>query len=167
MKITIETYNPKWPAAFKKESNLLTDSIQYQSIKIEHIGSTSIQGLGAKPVIDIMIGLVDFNSANNFIASIESLGYTYISEYENTMPDRRFFTKVVNLKKSHHIHMVQHESEFWNRHLKFRDYLRANNEARDQYMALKINLAKIEWTNENEYASAKTDFIRAIEKRIL
>ena len=118
----------------------------------------------AKPVIDIMIGLIDFNTANNHISAITELGYTYVSEFENEMPYRKFFTKEFNGKRSHHIHMVELKTEFWNRHLKFRNHLRLDNEDRDKYMDLKMNLAKREWTDVNEYASAKSEFIRNIEK---
>tara|TARA_B100000809_G_C14758154_1_gene394746 strand:+ start:70 stop:570 length:501 start_codon:yes stop_codon:yes gene_type:complete len=164
VKIIIETYYPKWQLDFEKESKLLLNSIKEQGTKIEHIGSTSIKGLGAKPVIDIMIGLIDFNTANNHISAITELGYTYVSEFENEMPYRKFFTKEFNGKRSHHIHMVELKTEFWNRHLKFRNHLRLDNEDRDKYMDLKMNLAKREWTDVNEYASAKSEFIRNIEK---
>ena len=164
MKIIIETYNPKWTLEFEKESKLLLNSIKEQGCKIEHIGSTSIKGLGAKPVIDIMIGLIDFNTADNHISAITRQGYTYVSEFENEMPYRRFFTKEINRKRTHHIHMVELETEFWNRHLKFRNHLRLNNEDRDKYMDLKMNLAKREWADGNEYAAAKSEFIRNIEK---
>ena len=164
MKIIIETYNPKWTLEFEKESKLLLNLIKEQGCKIEHIGSTSIKGLGAKPVIDIMIGLRDFNTADNYISAITRQGYTYVSEFENEMPYRRFFTKEINNKRTHHIHMVELETEFWNRHLKFRNHLRLNHNDRNKYMDLKMNLSKREWTDGNEYAAAKSEFIRNIEK---
>lgn len=167
MKIIIEPYNPKWTIDFEKESKLLLYSIKEQGAKIEHIGSTSIKGLGAKPIIDIMIGLIDFNTANSHISAITRLGYIYVWEYENKMPYRKFFTKEVNGNRTHHIHLVGLETEFWNRHLKFRNHLRLNTEDRDKYMNLKINLAKKEWIDGNEYADAKFEFIRNIEKKQL
>lgn len=165
MKIIIEPYNPKWKIEFEKECRLLMNSIKEPDIKIEHIGSTSVKGLDAKPIIDIMIGLKDFNTADNHISTIESLGYNYIPKYEDVMPHRRFFTKESNGKRTHHIHMVGLETEFWNRHLRFRDHLRNNNEDRNKYMELKMDLVKREWANGNEYADAKSEFIKEIEEK--
>lgn len=165
LKIIIEKYNINWRTKFEEEFSLLMNSIKESDIKIEHIGSTSVDGLAAKPIIDIMIGLKDFNTADNHISSIESLGYNYISKYEDLMPYRRFFTKESNGKRTHHIHMVGYKTEFWNRHLRFRNHLRINNEDRDKYLELKMDLAKREWANGNEYADAKSEFINEIEEK--
>ncbi len=166
MKITIKKYNPDWKTEFEEESCLLMCSIKEPDAKIEHIGSTSVDGLGAKPVIDVMIGLRNFNTANNHISAIESLRYSYVSQYESVLPFHRFFTKELNGKRTHHIHMGGLETEFWNRHLRFRDHLRENNEDRDKYLELKMDLAKREWTDGNEYADAKSEFIKGIEEKI-
>ncbi len=165
MKIIIEAYKPEWKTAFDRECHLLMNAIDAPDISIEHIGSTSVDGLGAKPIIDIMIGLRDFNMANHYIKAIEGLGYNYVSKYEDEMPYRRFFTKTLNGKRTHHIHMVEIHTEFWDRHLRFRDHLRENQEARDRYSDLKLNLARREWVDVNEYADAKTAFIRGIEAK--
>jgi len=165
MKITIEPYNPNWPLAFEDESKLLLHSINTQGTAVEHIGSTAVQGLSAKSVIDILIGIPDFTQANDCIAPIEQLGYTYISEYENTMPYRRFFTKDQDGQRTHHIHLVAIGTEFWDRHLLFRDHLRNHPEDRDAYQQLKLSLATKNWKDGNAYAQAKTEFIRSIEAK--
>ena len=165
MKIVIEEYNPEWKTVFEKESGLLSQSIGDPDIVIEHIGSTSVEGLGAKPVIDIMIGVADFKSVNCYIGAIEKLGYTYVSKYEDTMPYRRFFTKDSSGKRTHHIHMVEIDTEFWKRHLKFRDELRNNDQYRDDYYKLKLELSEREWVDGNEYAGAKSDFIKGVESK--
>ena len=79
------------------------------------------------------------------------------------MPYRRFFTKDSNGKRTHHIHMVEIDTEFWSRHLKFRDQLRNNSNYKDQYYKLKLDLAKREWKDGNEYAAAKSEFIKMVE----
>ena len=166
MKIIIEDYNPNWKTLFESERLLLVEAIKEEDVEIEHIGSTSVDGLGAKPIIDIMIGLKDFSTANNHISSFESLGYHYISKYEEVMPYRRFFTKALNGKRTHHIHMVQLGTEFWSRHLSFRDHLRTDKMDRDNYFELKKDLSKREWESGNEYAGAKSEFIKGIENKI-
>ncbi len=164
MKIIIDPYNPNWKIDFFRESEMLQEAIDEINVSIEHIGSTSVEGLGAKPVIDIMVGLEDFRTADNYIKAIETLGYKYISEYENVMPYRRFFTKNSNGNRTHHIHIVEIDTEFWNRHLKFRNQLRNNTKLRDEYHKLKLELAKKEWEDGNKYATAKSDFIKEVER---
>lgn len=167
LKIIIEPYNPEWEVKFEKEAQLLLDTINEDLVRIEHIGSTSIKGLGAKPIIDIMIGINDFNYADDHISGIEKLNYQYISKYEDIMPQRRFFIKESAGKRTHHIHMVQYASSFWKRHLFFRDHLRTNKNDRDAYEQLKRELSRKEWNDGNEYADAKSDFIKNIElKRV-
>ncbi len=94
------------------------------------------------------------------------LGYTYIAAYEDVMPYRRFFIKEKDGVRTHHIHMVEKDTEFWERHLAFRDCLRNNTLERQAYYKLKKELSSKEWKDGNDYAAAKTDFIRTIEKKI-
>ncbi len=165
MKIRLEEYNPDWRNRFEKEKQLLIKTLSDLSIKVEHIGSTAVQGLKAKPVIDIMIGLDDFKNANDQIGKLEKIGYRYISAYENVMPFRRFFIKENMGQRTHHIHMVQSDTEFWERHILFRNHLRQNKADREEYNRLKLELVKKDWIDGNEYADAKTGFIRRIEKK--
>lgn len=165
MKVSIVEYRPQWRKMFEEEKQLLQSVLDEVSAKVEHVGSTAVNGLAAKPVIDIMIGLPDFSVADDLVPSIEALGYEYIKKYENEMPFRRFFVKNLNGVRTHHIHMVEIDSEFWGRHLLFRNYLRQNPETAKKYAALKKQLAEREWEDVNEYADAKTEFIRGIENR--
>jgi len=165
MKVSIVEHRPQWREMFKEEKQLLHAILGEVSAKIEHIGSTAVNGLAAKPVIDIMIGLPDFSVADNFVPKIEALGYEYIKKYEDEMPFRRYFFKNIAGGRTHQIHMVEIGSEFWERHLLFRDYLRQNPEMVNQYAALKKQLAEREWEDVNEYADAKSEFIRSIENK--
>ena len=167
MRVQLEEYSPEWPKLFEQEKKQLEQILLNSSILIEHIGSTSIEELGAKPVIDIMIGLPDFSEAGNYIQPIVNMGYTYIPDYEDLMPYRRFFTKEKDGLRTYHIHLVQTNTEFWNRHLAFRDYLRNSKSTREAYYNLKKELALKDWKDGNEYAAAKNEFIRASEKKIL
>lgn len=162
MKVVIEEYNASWPVLFSEEKRKLENIFQLENIAIEHIGSTSVPGLGAKPVIDIMIGVSDFSMANNFISGLEGLGYQYISSYESMMPFRKFFIKDALGKRTHHIHLVEFNTDFWKRHLAFRNYLRENNEVKDEYYLLKKELSEKEWNSGDEYAAAKADFINEV-----
>jgi GrpB-like predicted nucleotidyltransferase (UPF0157 family) len=166
MKISIVPFDSLWKKSFEEEKELLADIFSNIPHAIEHIGSTAVEGLSAKPIIDLMIGLENFSLVNNYIEKICNAGYAYISKYEDTMPFRRFFSKGVNSEKTHHLHIVQFESEFWKRHLLFRDHLRKNPTDRNAYEQFKKKLAERDWETSNHYADAKTEFIRNMETRI-
>jgi len=167
MKVLLTNYNEQWPVLFEKERELLIRTINNKNVQIEHIGSTSIKGLIAKPVIDIMIGLKNPEDMNDITKKIISIDYRYIKEYEIIMPDRRFFKKIINRITTHHIHMVEINNEFWQRHLAFRNYLKVNTEIAEEYGKFKLKLSEKEWKDTNEYAEAKSEFIKPAEKEAL
>lgn len=165
MKVSIVEYCPQWREMFEEEKHLLQSVLGEDSAEVEHIGSTAVNGLAAKPVIDIMIGLPDFSVADKVVPRIEALGYGYIKKYEDEMPFRRYFAKNSNGIRTHQIHMVEVGSKFWGRHLLFRDYLRQNPDIAKKYAVLKKQLAEREWVDVNEYADAKSEFIKDIENK--
>jgi len=163
VKVTIVEYRPEWRKLFEDEKRILQTALGEVSTRIEHIGSTAVAGLAAKPVIDLMVGLEDFSIADNLVPKIEALAYEYIKKYEAVMPFRRFFIKEQAGIRTHQIHLVGIGSEFWERLILFRDYLRQNPGVAAKYASLKKELAEREWNDVNEYADAKTEFIRKIE----
>lgn len=166
MKIIIEPYNNDWINQFETIKIQLTKIINVD-FNIEHIGSTSVKGLGAKPIIDIMIGLKDFENADKLIPNFKNIGYEYVSTFENIFPNRRFFILEKNEIRYVHVHMIEYQSEFWNRHIRFRNHLRSNEIDRENYHQLKLELAKIDWKERGDYANAKSDFIQKLDAKIL
>ena len=120
-------------------------------------------GLVSKPIIDMMVGLRDFSKANTLVPKIVNMGYTYFSEFEDIMPYRRFFKKLINDTATHHIHMVEIGGEFWQRHLLFRNRLRSDPATAAEYASLKKELAKRDWKISNDFAEAKAEFIKRVE----
>ncbi len=165
MKIDIVQYDPKWPEMYESIKSQFYSSFGDKIAAIEHIGSTSVPGLGAKPIIDILLGVNKLKDAEDIIPNMEQLGYEYVFKYEDIMPERRYFVKWGSGKSLHHIHSVEINGEFWRRHLLFRDYLRVHDEIRDEYFVLKKRLSEIDWEDKMGYTDAKTDFIRKIEKK--
>ena len=161
MKVVIAAYDPKWPLLFEEEKEKLSKALGKHALSIQHMGSTSVPGLGAKPIIDIMIAVRTLEEADQFcIQPVIALGYEYVKEFEQETPMRRYFRKSnAEGVRTHHIHMVVINSDWWVNHLLFRDYLRANGDARRAYEAHKRQLAEREWNRGNDYAEAKTDFI--------
>ena len=167
MKIILEEYSKKWEKEFfflkKKLRQKL--SIKKDNVKVEHIGSTSVEGLTSKPIIDILIG-VPQNNLDNYIKPITELGFVYVKEYEDELPNRRFFYKNEKDKRIAHIHLVELSSLWYKRHIAFRNELRNNSKTKIEYEKFKMSLANREWIDGNEYSNAKTDFIRAVEKKL-
>ena len=191
MKIIVENYNSDWNKEFEQLKSQLLHLLGFLNPAIEHILSTSVNGLSAKPVIDILVGL---NSEADLDRTIEPMlreNFVYYACYNEVMPYRRFFVKHrVNPKKLSvpqiiserdripatseeiqqrlaHIHILRVNSEHWLRHIAFREYLRAFPEIRTQYQQLKENLGEQDWKDGNDYNSAKNDFIKAEETNAL
>lgn len=165
MKIKIEPYDNRWPYLFEDMKNEIQKKIKKDNFIIEHIGSTSVKNLSSKPIIDILIGIIS-EELDNYIEPIKNLGYTYIKEYEKETPNRRFFFLEKKSQRISHIHLVNIDSVWFKRHITFRDELRSNKIIRDKYENLKYKLSKKKWKDGNEYANAKTEFIRSVEKKL-
>lgn len=164
--ITLVPYDKAWPKLFEDEKSKLKQILSDVIVGIEHIGSTAIPEIYAKPVIDILIGVKDlkyFNQEHKNI--IKSLGYEYVQEFEQQLPNRRFFIK--NDKdgnRTHHIHLVNYDSAWYQKHILFRDYLRLHPEDAKAYELHKLHLAK-QFDDTGQYAVAKTEYCRAIDKK--
>jgi len=168
LQVQLSVYNPEWVNIFNKEKELLKNSLGSKAIRIEHFGSTSVEGLWAKPVIDILLGVHNLDDAQSFIPQMQKLGYEYISKYEDIMPERRYFKKPVQADlPEFHVHSFELATEHWRRHIMFRDYLRSHDKTKHEYFNIKKELAYKEWNDVNEYADAKTKFIRSIENEAL
>ena len=162
--IQIVEYNPDWPRRFAAEREQLAAVFKPLPVCIEHIGSTAVPGLGAKPIIDILLGVDHLDDVQRRAAALDSIGYEYRPEMEAIFPTRRFFVKPPAHPRMVHLHVVEHATPFWERHLKFRDLLRCRPTAAAEYLALKRRLA-IEFADNREgYTDAKTAFIESILK---
>lgn len=165
--IVIEHYRESWAEDFKEEKRRLAEALEENVETIEHVGSTSVPGLGAKPVIDILIGVASLDLADRHcIAPIQTLGYEYVNRFEASLPFRRYFRRNdPRGKRTHQIHLVQTHSDFRGDLILFRDHLRVSNGDRDRYDALKRRLAEREWQKTTHYAEAKGDFIAEVLER--
>lgn len=165
--IVIEDYDPDWPLMYEREKKALLAAVGEYVERIEHIGSTSVPGLGAKPVIDMMIGVASLDTADaHCIEPIVTLGYEYLKRAEASMPNRRYFRKDDACgRRTHPIHLWQTDSDEWAAHILFRDYLRTNPGDRLRYERLKRELAKKEWETGSQYADAKSDFIADVLRK--
>lgn len=131
-------------------------------VVVEHVGSTSVQGLAAKPVIDVMLGAPSLADIEARAGRLAAIGYAYVSKYERELPMRRYFTSDAVVPLRVHLHAVETGSVFWREHLAFRDALRGDDALRDAYQALKLRLAGTFARDKSAYADAKGPFIRSV-----
>ena len=142
---------------YEEAAKDIREAIGEHIVAVEHSGSTAVPGLGAKPIIDILIGVRKLSDAGACIEPLEALGYHYVPEYEAEIPDRRYFRR--GRPRTHHVHMVEVGGDFWVNQLLFRDYMRANPEVAREYYALKKRLAEEHREDRDAYTDAKTDFV--------
>ena len=161
--VKMANYDPNWPKLFEREKTLILGAVGHIVVGIEHIGSTAVPGLEAKPIIDILVAVSHLSDARQCIEPLKTLGYEYQPRLEAVIPERRFFGKGVPPKEQHyHLHMAELTSDFWERHLLFRDYLRAHPEVAHEYAKLKTQLAAEYGRDREGYTDAKTPFIESI-----
>lgn len=138
-KVEVKPYNEQWLSMFEEEANILYKILDLEVIDIHHIGSTSVNGLKAKPIIDIMPVVKDINRIDKFNVSMMAIGYK--PKGENGISNRRYFQKGGD-NRTHHVHIYQLGSSEINRHLAFRDYLRAHPDVAKKYGDLKEYLSQ-------------------------
>ncbi len=127
--------------------------------EIEHIGSTSVPGLCAKPIIDVLVGTDSLAVIEAETPSLSAAGYEYVSKYESDLPMRRYFVRFESEGPRVNVHAVCKGSKFWTEHLAFRDALRASVRVRDAYANLKLELARTHKNDRPAYTAAKAPFI--------
>lgn len=161
--VRLETFDPQWILEFEKEKAVIQDCIGKFIIDIQHVGSTSIEGLDSKPIIDIAVGVISLEIAHKCIEPLEQLGYEY--KGHAGVSGRLFFTKGDVSNRTHHIHIEEVNSDNWWNHILFRDYLRLYEYVRDEYAELKKTLAKEYEDDRETYTAKKVDFILNIVER--
>lgn len=166
MKVSLVDPDPQWPAAFSEERDRLFAVLGDSATHIDHIGSTAVPGLTAKPVIDVQVGVTNLArfDKDSQTQKLEETGYNYFPQYEELMPFRRFFARDVDGERYSNVHIVSADHPWFQRHIIFRDYLRANELARDRYAEAKRELAARDWDSTNDYAGAKTNIVLALEE---
>ncbi|SCY10482.1 GrpB family protein [Alkaliphilus peptidifermentans] len=158
--IEVVPYNPEWKEAFERESSKLKIILSEEIIDIHHVGSTSIPGISAKPVIDILIEVKDISKINSYNKLMENEGYIAKGEYG--LEGRRFFLKGI-YNRTHHIHIYQVGNPEVTRHLNFRDYMIAHPKDAAAYGDLKNQLVEKFKHDIDGYCDGKDAFIKDIE----
>lgn len=164
MPVFLVPWDASWPAQFAAERERLLAALP-PVLGIEHIGSTAIPGMDAKPVIDIMVLVAKISEHVRYLVELDTLDYRYLPYDEDRSPGRRFHFKPSLRHRTHHLHLVEAPSDYCDRHLLFRDHLRADADDARRYLELKRALAARHPDDREAYTNGKTALILEILER--
>ena len=159
--IELAEYDPAWPRLFEREAARIRGALGPKALRIEHVGSTSVPGLAAKPVIDIDLVVEDSSDEAAYVPELEAAGYVLTIREPDWFEHRLFKGPDTNVN----VHTFSEGCEEVERMLAFRDWLRTHDDHRDLYLAKKRELAAREWKFVQNYADAKSEVVREINMR--
>ena len=165
--VVIAPYSDQWPVVAQELISELSATFGSDALAIEHIGSTSIPGQAAKPIIDIMVMMKNFatiDAAAMRLSQVHSAWHLVPAELDERSW-RRFMVKVVSDHRFAHLHLVPEGEPRWMEHLSFREALRADSRLVEQYAALKRGLAELHHQDRESYTDGKAEFIRSVLSR--
>jgi len=159
--VVIVPYDPNWPHLFNEEKICVLGVVGRLVLDIEHIGSTAVPGLAAKPIIDMMAGVQGYSEADECLPILAGIGYTSVFRE----PDNEEWFYCLGKgphSVGYHLHLVKYRSEHWDRELLFRDYLRKHSDVAQRYQELKIGMAQEHRSDREAYTESKTQFIEFV-----
>jgi GrpB-like predicted nucleotidyltransferase (UPF0157 family) len=160
--VHVVAYDPAWPVQFAEQRDRLSTVLApWLAAAVEHIGSTAVAGLPAKPVVDVLAPVRSLDDAQAAVAALEADGWLFWRE-DPCRHYRLWFLRPRPDARTHHLHVVEHNHSHATALLTFRDTLRADPDLRDDYADLKRRLAVEHRNNRNAYTNAKTDFVEQV-----
>ena len=162
--IIVTPYQSNWKDDFLSEQNILNETLKSTTPIIHHIGSTSVPGLAAKPIIDILVEVSSLTELDLLNENMRSIGYTPRGEYG--IPGRRYFIKGP-IQRTYHLHAFEKGSPHIERHIVFRNYLISNPKIAAEYAEVKKMASKNCNNDSQKYCDLKNSFVQQIEKQAL
>jgi GrpB-like predicted nucleotidyltransferase (UPF0157 family) len=159
--ITLAAYDPDWPRLFDREADRLRSALGTVALRVEHVGSTSVPGLMAKPVIDVLLVVPDSADEPRYAPQLEAAGYVLRIREPEWFEHRLFRGPDTSIN----LHVFSSGAAEVQRMLRFRDRLRDDDVARERYARTKCDLAERTWRHVQDYADAKTAVVEAIISR--
>lgn len=160
--VHLADYDPAWPSRFDAERHRLQERFATELLDVQHIGSTAIPGMPAKPIIDVMAGVASMAVADALFEPILDYGYVTSLEFNAGLTDRRWFMRHADGHRTHHLHVVIHDSDLWRQRLIFRNALRSDAVLAARYASLKRELASRHQEDREAYTRAKSEFVQSV-----
>lgn len=161
--IRIVDYDRAWPAMAEQERRRIEDAVGDAAVRVEHVGSTAVPGLAAKPIVDLQLSVDALEPRERYVAPLERLGYLFAPAPES--PDHHFFGRPPERPRTHHLHVCAAGSAHELRHLAVRDFLRAHPDEAARYAALKREVAARHPQDRLAYIAGKDAYVTALERR--
>lgn len=166
-KVVIEGYNPAWPSWFEQDRARIEAALGDVALSVEHVGSTSVPNLPAKPLIDILLQVTDSAAEESYVPALEAAGYVLRIREPEWLEHRLLYRRTAPHDVNVHVLSPRHAATEIRRMLGFRDWLRANEDDRNLYAATKRELSMKDWRYVQDYADAKTAVVEEILARAL
>ena len=163
--IRIVDHDPAWAGLASAELRRIADAIGPAAVRLEHVGSTAVAGLAAKPVLDLQVSVVDVGDRAAYVPALEGLGYLFAPTPES--PDFHFFGRPPERPRTHHVHVCQAGSMQEHRHVAVRDFLRVHPDEAAAYEAVKRDVAARHPEDRLAYIEGKDAHVAALERRAL
>ena len=161
--VRIVDYDPAWPALAEAELRRINDALGEMAVRLEHVGSTAVPGLAAKPILDLQLSVDAIEPRERYVEPLAGLGYLFVPAPES--PDHHFFAKPPERPRTHHLHVCEARSEHELRHIAVRDFLRSHADEAARYAALKRRLVARHPRDRLAYIEGKDGYVTALEER--
>lgn len=158
----LSPFESHWTSLFEEERLRLWKRFPHAFVDIQHIGSTSVPGVSARPVVDLLAGVPSMAVAGPLLASLCQFGYRTSPRLNLALPGRNLLIRRTHSRRSHHLHLVVHGGLEWKQRLEFRDALRETHEIRRAYDEIKLRWGHRYYGNRTQYMQAKTSFITTV-----
>ena len=158
--VVVVPYDPRWTALFEQCKASLHQALGPDVLEVHHVGSTAVPGLCAKPILDILASISDFDRGPSLVPALQELGYEY--RPDNGIPDRLYFRLLQGTTRTHHLSLAERSSNHHRATLAFRDALRADPQVLSEYAELKLRLARQYPRNREAYIEGKTAFVARV-----
>ncbi len=165
--IAIVPYDPEWPGLFERERPRVEAALlPWLAAPVEHIGSTAVPGLAAKPIIDMLAVVSDYDAVAHAVVSMEAIGWAHAPEPGDPQRRTHSFCHPDPAWRTHHLHVVEHASDGWRTWLAFRDHMRAHPGDAAEYARVKQELAAADDRDRAAYRAGKRPFIEGLLDRL-
>jgi GrpB-like predicted nucleotidyltransferase (UPF0157 family) len=161
--IRIVEYDPRWPVRAKSELDRIRRALGPLAVRLEHVGSTAVPDLAAKPIVDLQLAVPAIEQRSQYVAPLERLDYLFAPSPES--PDLHFFAKPPERPRSYHLHVCGVDSDHEFRHLAVRDYLRSHRDEAERYAALKRGLVRRHPQDRLAYIAGKEQYVTELDAR--
>ena len=163
--VRIVDYDPGWPERAEQELRRIEEALGDVAVRLEHVGSTAVPGLAAKPIIDLQLSVAAIEPRARYVEPLEDLGYLFAPAPES--PDHHFFGRPPERPRTHHLHVCEAGSEHELRHVAVRDFLRSHPDEAARYAALKREVVARHPEDRLAYIEDKDGYVTALERRAL